>query len=263
MNKNYLITTLFLTVYTTNTSLLANVSDWLVGTKEIVNHEQVLTPESSLSIENTKGNITIKTWKQNKLIVEAVKKGSQDGVEGTEIRTRYTQNGATIKTVVDDSQTKCSVDYTILIPNSTTITLAHTDYGNITIKNTQKPIKAQTHRGSITFEGISNSAHASTKHGHIKIQGKELKKEHKILAISGKGNIQVKLPEKTDAKLYAKTQKGKVTSSHPVTLEQRTMEISAKTMANLKKDVKGFIGKENGAIIKLHTSSGNVKLEKA
>ena len=38
--------------------------------------------------------------------------------------------------------------------------------------------------------------------------------------MSGKGNIKLELPEKTTASLYAKTSRGKITSDHPVTLEQ-------------------------------------------
>lgn len=257
----YLLSFLFFsTVYIINASVLDNLSSWWGGTTEIVTREHILTPDSTFKIENNQGNLTIKTWKQNKLIVEAVKKGSKEGVENTNITTHYTKNGASIRTVQKDSQTKCTVDYTILIPNTTTINLAHTDHGNITIKNTQKPIKAQTYKGSIDLSNITNSAEVNTKNGNIKIHAKNLTPEHKVLAVSGRGNISLQLPAKTNAHLYAKTQRGKVSSDHPITLERRTMQISQKTMADLRRDVKGFIGGEEGAIIKLHTSSGNVKL---
>jgi hypothetical protein len=243
--------------------MLDGLSSWWSSNKEIVSREQTLTPNSTFKIENTHGHIDIKTWKQNKLVLEAVKKGSKEAIEGTSISTQYTDKGAVVRTVQDNSQTKCSVDYTVLIPQTATITLAHTDQGNITIKNTHKPIKAQTYKGSISFENITNSAQANTKSGNIKIHATKLEKTHKVLAISGKGNIKLELPPKTAAKLYAKTQRGKVTSDHPVTLAQRPMLISQKTMADLRKDVKGFIGSEDGATIKLHTSYGNVKLIEA
>lgn len=251
------------TAYTIQASMLDGLSSWWSSNKEIVTREQILTPNSTLKIENMNGNISIKTWKQNKLVLEAVKKGAQEAIESTSISTQYTDKGAIIRTVQENSQSKCSVDYTILIPQSTTVTLAHTDYGNITIKNSHRSIAAQTYKGAITFENISNSAHANTKNGNIKIHATKLNKEHKVLAVSGRGNIKLELPPKTAATLYAKTQRGKVTSDHPVTLAQRPMQISHKTMAELRKDVKGFIGSENGATIKLHTSSGNVKLVEA
>lgn len=258
--KHILAFSLLCTVYTIQASLLDSL--WGITT-EVVAHEQLLTPNTTLTLENTKGNISIKTWKQNKLVIEAVKKGSKEALANTDITAHYTPEGASIKTVLADSQLSCSVDYTILLPQTTTITLAHTDSGDITIKNTQKPIKAQTHKGSINFENVCNSAHASTKQGNITIQAKSLNANHKILAVADKGNIKLKLPAKTEAKLYAKTERGRVTSDHPITLEQRTMVINTKTIAELKKDVKGFMGNDKGAVIKLHTTHGNVALVRA
>ena len=258
--KHILAFSLLCTVYTIQASLLDSL--WGITT-EVVAHEQLLTPNTTLTLENTKGNISIKTWKQNKLVIEAVKKGSKEALANTDITAHYTPEGASIKTVLADSQLSCSVDYTILLPQTTTITLAHTDSGDITIKNTQKPIKTQTHKGSINFENVCNSAHASTKQGNITIQAKSLNANHKILAVADKGNIKLKLPAKTEAKLYAKTERGRVTSDHPITLEQRTMVINTKTIAELKKDVKGFMGNDKGAVIKLHTTHGNVALVRA
>jgi hypothetical protein len=251
------------TAYTIKGSILDNVKSLWQQNKEIVSQEQILTPNSTFRIENTTGNVTIKTWKQNKLVLEAVKKGSPEAVAATSINTQYTENGATVKTVQANSQTKCTVDYTILIPHTTTVALAHTDHGNIIIKNTDQPAKAQTYKGSITCHNVTNSVHANTRYGNIKIHAKKLDKKHKILAVSGRGNIKLELPPKTPASLYAKAQRGKVTSDHPVVLAQRPMQITQKTMANLRRDIQGTIGSADGVTIKLHTSSGNVKLVEA
>lgn len=251
------------TVYTSKASILDNVRSLWKTNKEIISKEQILTPNSTFKIENTAGDITIKTWNQNKLVIEAVKKGSPEAIQATDIETHYTENGAIVKTVINDSQRKCTVDYTILIPSSATITLAHTDHGNVTLKNTDKPAKIQTYKGSITCQNATNSIHANTRYGNIKIHAKKLDKQHTILAVSGHGNIKLELPPKTPASLYAKAQHGKVTSDHPVTLAQRPMQISKKTMANLQRDIQGKIGTTDGVTIKLHTSSGNVKLVEA
>lgn len=251
------------TAYNTQASILDNVRSLWDTNKEVISKEQILTPNSTFRIENTKGNVSIKTWKQNKLVVEAVKKGSPEATAATNIVTKYTSNGASVKTVHSDSQNKCTVDYTILIPHTANITLAHTDQGNIKIKNTNKPAKVQTYKGSIDCQNVTNSIHANTRYGNIKINAKKLDKQHKVLAISGRGNIKLELPPKTPATLYAKAQKGKVTSDHPVTLAQRPMQISKKTMANLQRDVQGKIGSVEGVTIKLHTSSGNVNLVEA
>lgn len=251
------------TAYSMHASIFDSVRSLWDSNSEVISKEQILTPHSTFRIENTKGNISIKTWKQNKLVIEAVKKGSPEAVASTDIATKYTEKGASVKTVQSDSQHKCTVDYTILIPETANITLAHTDQGNITIKNTNQPAKVQTYKGSITCQNVTNSIHANTRYGNIRIHAKKLEKQHKVLAVSGRGNIKLELPPKTPAKLYAKAQKGRVTSDHPVTLAQRPMMISKKTMANLRRDIQGQIGTVDGVTIKLHTSSGNVNLVEA
>lgn len=249
--------------YTIEASIFDNVKSLWTSNKETVSKKQILTPDSTFRIENTRGNITIKTWQKNELVLEAVKKGSPESIAATSITTKYTENGASVKTVQADSQTKCSVDYTVLIPHTATITLAHTDHGNITIKNIDQPAKVQTYKGSIICQNITNSVHANTRSGDIKIHAKKLNKSHKVLAISGKGNIKLKLPPKTPASLYAKAQRGKVSSDHAVTLAQRPIKITNKAMANLRKDIQGKLGSVEGVTIKLHTSYGNVKLVEA
>lgn len=251
------------TAYTVQASILDSIKSLWDTNSEIISKEQILTPHSTFRIENTKGNISIKTWKKNKLVVEAVKKGSPEAVAATDITTQYTEKGATVKTVQSDSQHKCTVDYTILVPQTTNIALAHTDQGDITIKNTEQSAKAQTYKGSIVCQNVTNSVHANTRYGNIKIHAKKLDKQHKVLAVTGRGNIKLELPQKTSAKLYAKTQKGKITSDHPITLAQRPMAISKKTMADLRRDIQGQIGTTDGVTIKLHTSSGNVNLVEA
>jgi hypothetical protein len=236
---------------------------WATPQEEIVTHKQVLTAKAHVTISNTKGNITITTWPKQTMLVEATKKGSEEELRLTKIETLYTKDGASIKTVALKPSKLCTVDYDIVIPQNATITLAQTDKGDITISNVTTPIKAHSEYGALTFLNITNSLQASTKYGPITIETNALKPASHIIAMAEKGTIKMQLPTNTNATLYAKTNKGIVTSDHAITLEPRTLKICQSSIAQLRKDVRGSLGHGGSTTIKLHTSRGNVKVLEA
>lgn len=225
---------------------------------ETIKH--TLTPQSIFEITNTQGSISIKPWKKSELMVEVVKKGSENDIAHTTVTTEYTAKGAKIVTTHTTSKNKCCVDYTILIPHDAIISLAHTNQGNIKIAHCSQPIKIETNRGNIICENNTHNIQAQTQYGTINIAAKNLNEKQTIIAVSKRGNIVFKLPKNTAANIYAQTPRGKITSEHPITLASRTTPINQKTIANLRKDITGFISHKESAIIKAHTSSGNIKL---
>ncbi len=244
-------------------NFLSKFDLWKKSKEEIVTHEQTLAPNSKISIENTKGAISIRTWNKPKLLIEATKKGSDEEIRLTKVETLYTKEGASIKTVALKPDRQCSIDYTLIIPQNAILSLVQTNKGEILIKNVSTPIKAHTEYGSLTFQNISNSVQASTKYGSISIQTKNLKPSSKIVAMAQKGSIKLLLPAEINATLYAKTDKGIVTSDHPITLEPRTLKICQASLSELKRDVRGSLGHGGETTIKLHTSRGNVKVLEA
>jgi hypothetical protein len=241
-----------------------NFTWWWDNTKEeIVTHDQPLAPHSHISVSNKKGNITISTWNKNKIVIEATKKGTDEELKLTKVETLYTKNGASIKTIPLKVDRQCSVDYTLIIPSTATLTMVETEKGSISIKNVSTATRAHAEYGSVNLDAVTNSVQVSTKHGGITIQSKNLKATDKIIALAEHGSIKLELPAETNATLYAKTNKGTVTSEQPITLEPRTLKICQASLAELKRDVRGALGHGGGATIKLQTSRGNVRVVEA
>ena len=71
------------------------------------------------------------------------------------------------------------------------------------------------------------------------------------------------IPDNTNATLYAKTAKGKVSTEQKVLLKDVTTEISNTALASLRKDVQGSLGTAEGCEVRLYTDSGNVKVLRA
>ena len=244
-------------------TLFENFNLWISKKEEVITHKQVLTPGSEISVENFRGDIEIKTWDQPTLLIEATKIGTTEELKLTKVETVYTKHGAHIKTVPLKLERFCTVNYTLIVPKTAILTDIHTDKGVITIKDVSTPSKVRVQYGSITLQDVSNSVQASTKFGHISIQTNQIKSGSKIVAITERGNIRLQVPAKADAVLYAKTNKGTVTSECPVTLEPRTMKLCQSTLAGLKRDVRGSIGTGGSTVINLHTTRGNVKVLEA
>ncbi len=258
-----LFLTIFMPVVNKASSFLAKFDLWPKDKEEIVTHEQIVTAGSKISIQNARGAITINTWKKPQILIEATKKGTEEEMRLTKIETLYTKDGASIKTIALKPNRQCIVDYSILIPQNAILSSVQTNKGDVAIQNVSTPITAHVEYGSLTFQNITNSVQATTKNGSISIQAQTLKPSTKIVALAQKGSIKLELPTDTHALLYAKTDKGIVSSDQPITLEPRTLKISHATLAELRKDVRGSLGNGGTTTIKLHTSRGNVKVLEA
>ncbi len=232
---------------------------WDKTKEEITTHEQTLTPGSTISVHNKKGDIKITTWNKNKIVIEATKIGTDEQINLTKVETLYTKHGASIKTIPLKVDRQCVVDYSLIIPNSAILTMVETEKGSISIKNVSTATRAHAHYGAINLDSVTNSVQVSTKQGGITIQNKGLKATDKIIALAEQGSIKLELPTHTNATLYAKTDRGTVTSEQAITLEPRTLRICQAGLAELKRDVRGTLG-HGGAIIKLQTSRGNVRI---
>lgn len=265
MKKNTRVLLLCLTLSTVHLAkpitFFENFTWWWDNTKEeITTHEQTLTPGCSISVSNKKGDIKITTWNKNKIVIEATKKGTDEEIKLTKVETLYTKHGASIKTIPLKVDRQCTVDYTLIIPNTAILTMVETGKGTISIKNVSTATRAHAEYGSVNLDSVTNSVQVSTKHGGITIHTNEdLKSTDKIVALAEHGSIKLEIPSDTNATLYAKTNKGTVTSEQPITLEPRTLKICQASLAELKRDIRGTLG-HGGATIKLQTSRGNVRV---
>lgn len=263
MKKHYIVLPLSLITSITipKDGFFNNISDWFYGVQhETDSSKHMLTDkENHIVIKNYDGDISIKTWNKNEVLLETKKSGAADDIEETRIDIKHTKTTFTIRTV-EKSTGSCKVDYTLVIPKRCSVDL-QTEKGNIIITNVTEPVTAKTYKGSIKING-SKSVKAETKYGNIDIETTDLQKTDKVLAFSTKGNVRLSVPDNTNATLYAKTSKGKVTTEQKVLLRDVSTEISNFALAQLRKDVRGALGNtsETNCEVRLLTDRGNIKV---
>ncbi len=264
MKKILLLTSLLFTYMTivSRDGLFTNISNWIYGIENDINSSKhMLTDkENHIIIKNFTGDITIKTWSKNEVLLEVVKSGKPDDIEETHVDIKHTKSSFNIKTV-EKSTGSCHVNYTLVIPKRCSVD-AQTEKGNISINGVTEPVNAKAYKGSIKING-ARAIKAETKFGNIDIETTDLKKPDNILALSTKGNVNIRIPENTNATLYAKTSRGKVTTEQKVLLKNVSTEISNMALAQLRKDIQGTLGNSEGCEVRLLTNSGNVKVLRA
>lgn len=248
--------------FTVSAHIFEDLSLWWKGKEEeVISHEHTLTPHAHISIENIYGDITISTWKQSKVMLEATKIGSEASVKNTKIDLTYTKNGLSIKTVNLNPNEICKIAFSIIVPSDAVLDSVKTDAGNIVIKNVITPLALTSNYGDITVQEAQHSVNVYTKNGSITISTlPTLTADNRIVAFTEKGTITLQVPEESNAHVCATTLRGHVSSEQPITLDPRTIKISTKTLAQLKRDVQGSLGDGKGPNVKLHTNKGNIKL---
>ncbi len=263
MNTKQFLTIVFLAGnFTASANIFEDISLWWKGKEEeVISHEHALTTKSHISIENSYGDITIATWKQPKIMLEATKIGSETSVKNAKIDLTYTKNGLTIKTVNLNPNEKCKIVFSIIVPSDAVLDSVKTDSGNIVVKSITTPVSITSNYGDITVTEAYHSVNAYTKNGSITISTMPtLTSENRIIAFTEKGTITLQVPEESNAHVCATTLRGHVSTEQPITLDPRTIKISTRTLAQLKKDVQGSLGDGKGPHVKLHTNKGNIKL---
>lgn len=226
--------------------------------EEMLNYDQAFTTHGgSLEVENINGSITVKTWGQEKVIIEAVKKGSEREIEELDIDARFSENFISLATR-QPNKCKGSVDYTIIVPRKTNVSLK-TLSGSISINQVTGSIAALTNKGSITINEAANAVRAKTTKGDIDVSMRHIKQATTIFLENQVGDIDLALPKKTNAQLSAKTAEGKISCDLYVTLKPRTTKINAQFWDTMKKEIDGTIG-QPGSHITLHTIEGNISI---
>ncbi|NBP15758.1 hypothetical protein EBU95_15440 [bacterium] len=261
----YLFFTLNCFLYSTETvTFWKELKFWNSDKQDVISLNKKVPNQCKIEIHNVRGNICIKPWKQSKIMIEARKNGTEKAIEETLIKADIcpTTKNFTIETSCLNAE-PCKVDYDILIPESASIQSVNTKEGTITFCNSSKGIMARTEKGDIKLDGVTGEIKTSTTKGSIEIYINEPLKNNKILAIVEKGNIKVSIPKETNAQVYLKTTHGSVKSDIPITLQPMTIKYNSNTLAQLKKEACGTIGEGGEAILKLHTSNGNIKLVSA
>lgn len=267
--------------------------------EEVAHKKYTIEPGGTLNVDNTHGNIYVKShWKSQDVHMKVVKKSSKQETMGN---LDFNDHGSTpdnvaIKTTTNEKQRKKgSVDYLLIVPETVSLNLS-TQKGDIVVKKTSGPVSAtavtgniqvysaqntvhattekkgditvdqaagtilaNTNRGNITVNQAQSTVRATSQKGHINVVYTQLPAVGSVDLQSDSGQITLTLPEQSSAYIKGKTSRGTITSQHLITMKPRTTKLDKQAWNLMKKEVEGTIG-EGKALVTLNSTRGSIKI---
>jgi len=272
------------------------VSGWFYKQEEVVKQEIPITTQQQLHIDNRNGNIRVKTWQQNNVVLKTVKHASSfEDIDKIVVNINRSADTISIQTsVAEEINNNYSVDFHVLIPKKMALRLAtdngsikakhcegliqaHTDVGtidlihtkekvcananskgSITIQQAVGPIQATTNNGNISLHETKGSVLAHAAHGSINMHCTHLEPTASI-RLTASGSIELRLPHEANARLQATSERGTVLSDHFINLEPQLTKLNKSAWNQLKRNIEGTIGTGEADII-LHANAGPIKI---
>jgi len=263
--------------------------------QELIEKEYPIDQQTRISILNTTGDTTVKSWNKKSiaLIASIRKKKEEDLIDIIEDSTD--PRVFTLRTAHSNPKSKATVDYSLMVPedmklhlstdkgniavhNTHGITMATTGHGNIRLCNMHNktratttksgsiscdscsgPLQATTRRGNVTISDARDTITTKTDQGKITIKCDDLSEHSTINAASIWGNISLYLPSTCDADIQAATKKGTCVCEHMVTLRPQTTKLNNKAWDQFRRAVDGTIG-EGRTPIQVSSVSSNIRI---
>ena len=227
---------------------------------EITKINVIEKPE--ITITNIKGNITISTWRQSKVLIETTKNANEADLTNLIVSTNIDAKKSHIHIISksENEKQKGEIDFNIIIPENSSLITAKTEKGTINIKEVNGKIEAITGVGNINIQNSQKTIFAKTKkRGTIKVSLKELNKKDKCTLETNSGTIIISLPEDIQANINAKTEKGTIRSEQEITISPIKMKLNHKSFEEFVKNINGTIG-SGGANITIASQNGSIKI---
>ena len=227
--------------------------------KENLSKEYAFDENGMLEITIPKGNITINTWKNKKLLIDVSKQGSKESLKATTLSANIASAMGRLFVKINDPKEAATINLKIMAPENIKLKIVNSETGSIIIKNVYGSINAQTKSGNIEIKNAYSKVNAKTNTGKIILKQKQFTSEDSIFLETLSGEVQLYLPKHINADFQAKTSKGVITSQVSITLCALTTKLNKEFWNQIKKEVVGTIG-EGGAPITIDSGRGNISV---
>lgn len=224
-----------------------------------------------LSFENPKGSVRITGYDGSVILISAVQRfaGEISGEKNRpgiapkktfEISARERNNQVSIICI---SQSK-TIDFDIKVPRKFYLKIGSLDNGIVEIINVDGEIEATNPGGDIVLDNIAGSAVLNSVNGKIHASFRSLKQGSPMMFTSLEGNIEVFLPEKSNANLKMRSQNGTLISEFDIK-PVKSADAGTKTPAGkvyaLGNWTVGILNNGGSELI-ISTFNGNIYLKK-
>ena len=200
------------------------------------------------SIKNDNGSITIKTWNENSIRIEAEKTAkNEEYLKDIEINVEGSGDSVSVETVHHRRNNRGSVSYTITLPVEANVD-ARTANGSVNVKGVHGHLEVRSVNGSLKLEDIAGDIEAKTTNGSIRARYTQATKGRHSFHTTN-GSVRIYLPAGAGGELDAQTVNGSITTDFPTTVTRVS-----------RRHLKGSFGSGGGASYEIETVNGSVKI---
>jgi len=204
---------------------LARADDY--SFKEPFSQTAPFNATGSLSLENVNGNVEIRTWDKNQILVEGEKSAKTDEeLTQIELTIDLTDTHAGIKVHLPKSSgwwifgntIRASVRFTITVPATASIEQLQTVNSAVKLEGLRGSIDAKSVNGAIHATGLGGDVRLSTVNGAIDASFAVIVPQQKLSFNTVNGSITVGLPKDAGVTLSGSVVNGRVSCDFPITL---------------------------------------------
>lgn len=181
-----------------------------------------------LTLSNVNGNVTIKTWDKNEILVEGEKSARTDEeLKLIELTIDLSPAHAEIKAHLTkrpghwNNTIRAAVRFTITVPVTAVLERIETVNSNIKIESVRGAVHAQTVNGGITATGLAADARLRSVNGRIHVDFAAVATGKKISLNTVNGGIVATLPKDAGVTLHTSVVNGSVDCAFPIQLGHR------------------------------------------
>jgi len=212
-----------------------------------------------LSLENVNGDVTVRTWDKNEILIEGEKRArSADELAAIDLKIELSPDRAGVKVKLPKrpgafgNTIRAAVTFTITLPRSATIAKLDTVNASVKIEGLDGAIRAETVNGGITVIDAGGNIHLETVNGGIRLNASRPPGSGcQIHTETVNGRIVIALPRATGAELKAEVVNGHIACAFPLTLHRGGIG---------KRHLEATIG-AGGAAISAETVNGNIDIQ--
>ena len=221
-----------------------------------------LNANGKVSVSNVNGSITIETWDNPQVRLEAVKTAdTKERLSEVEIKIEARQDSFSVETNYDNwkrdgkgwrNHGKLQVEFKLTVPRTAVLDEIETVNGSITISNAANTTKASAVNGEVRATNLRGTANLSTVNGTVEADFDQLQTGSRISLNTVNGTVNLMIPSDANATVKADTVNGSISNDFGLPVRKGKY---------VGKDLYGKIG-SGDVQIKLNSVNGGLSVKR-
>jgi DUF4097 and DUF4098 domain-containing protein YvlB len=213
-----------------------------------------------ISLENVNGNVEIRTWNKNEILIEGEKSAkTEEELKLVDLTMDMSESAVDIKVKLPkrpggmfsgNGNIRAAVKFTLTVPADAVLKNISTVNSSVVVDGVRGSVRLSTVNGGIRANSVGGEGHFRTVNGSIHVASAALGAGQKLFCESVNGGITVTLPKDSGFELHTSVVNGHVDCDFPIGLGKKAHG----------KSISGKVGDGRGSV-EARTVNGGVNIE--